>query len=157
MPTTNHNTRNTDKLIKLVMRECPPPVVALDVAATVLNKIISKMPKISSRISTENTSCANLLLNHPKSSNALYIIVVEEMLNIPPRKRLSKLLHPKSCPIVAPTPTIAAIVSELATTGRIPILATFLSENSNPNTNIKKMTPISLHTSMLLWSCTEGI
>ena len=69
------------------------------------------------------------------------MMVVEEILRIPPRNRLSKLLHPMSCPIVAPTPIIESMVSDVATTGRMPILAIFLSENSSPSTNMRNDDP----------------
>jgi hypothetical protein len=48
--------------------------------------------------------------------------------------------------------TIAA-----ARMGRMPIAAIFLIENSKPSENMRKITPMLLHVSIELWSCTVGM
>ena len=66
-------------------------------------------------------------------------MVVEDMASMPPRNKLSVLLQSKRRP------------------GRMPIAAIFLIENSKPSENMRKITPMLLHVSIELWSCTVGM
>ena len=100
MPTTNHRKRKNISLATL-SSICPPS--KLWRTAMVLSITIRTMAKISSKMSTLSTSPVNCFLRRPRSSNALYMIVVDDMAIMHPRKRLSILTIPKADP--TPTPS----------------------------------------------------
>ena len=84
-------------------------------------------------------------------------MVVDDMANMPPRKRQSESLHPSIRPAVLPIPAIKAMTRQALTMGFTPIFTIFLKENSSPRLNIRKMTPMELHVSMLAVSLTVGV
>ena len=139
MPTTNQSRRKNPSFKRLLI-SCVPSKLLL--TAKALKITISRMPRISSKMRTERTPEVNFLVRNPKSSNALYMIVVEDIANIPPRKRRSILLQPKRNPTLLPTPIIHNITQTAATIGPMPIFIILLKENSRPRVNMRNMTPI---------------
>ena len=125
--------------------------------ASVESITISKMPRMSSRTSTLNTFEANFWLRSPRSSKALYMIVVELMASIPPRKRLSILPQPNACPKSEPSMLMAEIIVTAAIMGELPIFIIFLKLNSIPRVNIRNITPMFPHVSTEPRSLTVGI
>ena len=81
------------------------------------------------------------------------MMVVEDMASMPPRNKLSVLLQSKRRPVAPPTPIMQPMTIAAARMGRMPIAAIFLIENSKPSEN----TPMLLHVSIELWSCTVGM
>ena len=79
------------------------------------------------------------------------------MLSIPPRKSLSMLLQPNNEATMPPTPIMQNITMMAVRMGCIPILTIFLNENSRPSVNIRKMTPMSLHSSIPSTLLTDGV
>ena len=114
----------------------------------VLSITIITMARISSKISTLITVEAKPCCVSPISEKALYIMVVELIATIPPRKIQSISFHPKLCPTMIPKTIILKMIVQAAMMGEAPILRIFLIEKSNPNENNKKMTPISAHVCM---------
>ena len=125
--------------------------------AKALNITINRMPSISSMISTEITPEAKRFPLKPMSSKALYMMVVELMLSIPPRKILSIMFQPKSDATIPPMPIMQHITIIAVRMGCIPMRTIFLKENSKPNVNMRNMTPKSLHSSMPPMLLTEGV
>ena len=92
MPTINQRTRKKAIFITEPIICSPsgllPPAMADSIT-------IMTMASMSSSIRTLITMPANFCCRSPISSKALYIMVVELMASIPPRKIQSILLHPK--------------------------------------------------------------
>ena len=150
-PTTNHKTRKKPIFMMLPISCTPSGLFPL---ATVLSITIITMARISSKISTLITVEAKPCCVSPMSEKALYIIVVELIATIPPRKIQSISFHPKLCPTMIPNANIQKMMVQAAMMGEAPILRIFLMEKSNPNENNKKITPISAHVCMSPWSTT---
>ena len=150
-PTTNHKTRK-NPIFMMLPRSCTPS--GLLPLATVLSITIITMARISSKISTLITVEAKPCCVSPISEKALYIMVVELIATIPPRKMQSISFHPKLCPTMIPKTIILKMIVQAAMMGEAPILRIFLIEKSNPNENNKKMTPISAHVCISPWSTT---
>ena len=90
MPTTNHNVR------KNPMRTTDisiAPLSGLSPVAMADSMTIMTIARISSRISTLMTSDAKRCWRSPRSSKALYMIVVDDMASMPPRNILLMSLH----------------------------------------------------------------
>ena len=68
--------------------------------ATVESKTMSKTANRSSTTKMPKTTPAKRWLRRPMSSNALKIMVVEDMESIPPRKRLFMCPQPNASPVV---------------------------------------------------------
>ena len=85
------------------------------------------------------------------------MMVVEDMASMPPRNKLSVLLQSIRRPVAPPTPIMQPMTIAAARMGRMPIAAIFLIENSKPSENMRKITPMLLHVSIELWSCTVGM
>ncbi len=118
---------------------------------------IITMASISSRMSTLITMLANLCCRNPRSSNALYIIVVELMANIPPRNMQSIRPQPKLCPTIIPSAIIQKTMAQVAIKGEEPIFKIFLKEKSSPRENSRNITPMSAHVCMSAMSTTDMI
>ena len=142
MPTTNHSMRK--KPMRSTLPIICPPSGLLPVATAESITIIT-IANTSSNISTLITSDAKCCWRNPISSNALYIIVVELIANIPARKMQSIWLHPKALPTVTPMSIIQKMMVSEAITGAAPILRIFLKEKSSPREKSRKMTPMSAH------------
>ena len=104
---------------------------------------INTMAMTSSSISTLITRPANFCWRSPRSSNALYMIVVDDMASMPPRKMQSVRVHPNRCPVRVPVTIMQKMMVRAAMTGAMPILSIFLKENSSPNEKSRNMTPMS--------------
>ena len=118
---------------------------------------ISTIARISSNIRILSTNPVNCFLRSPRSSNALYIIVVEDMAIIPPKKMQSIRCHPKLIPTPIPKRIIQNIMVQAAMTAVPPTFTIFLKLNSSPNANRRKITPISAQVLILAESITEGV
>ena len=118
---------------------------------------IRSIPSMSSSTSTLSTCEEKRCPRSPRSSTALYIIVVGDMASIPPRKRLSMRDQPNACPASEPSILMEKIIVMAAMTGPLPILSIFLKLNSIPIVNIRNITPMLAHVSMLPVSLTVGV
>ena len=130
--------------------------VWLALTAIVDRTTIMKMPMMSSTTSEPNTSSVNFLPLRPRSSKALMIIVVDEMANMPPKKRLEKYDHPSAVPHSMPAAIMSAISVTAVMTAALPTLSSRTMLNSRPRPNIRKITPISDHVEMPSESATLG-
>ena len=92
MPTINHNTRKKP-ILSTDVNICSPSGLLPPAMAESIT--IITMARMSSRMSTLITMEANFCCRSPISSKALYIMVVELMASIPPRKMQSILPQPK--------------------------------------------------------------
>ena len=82
-------------------------------------------------------------------------MVVELLIDIiPARKMQSISAQPKKRPAIKPKFPIENTMIRLDIIGEIPILRIFLTENSNPRENNKKITPMSAHVCILALSST---
>ena len=99
--------------------------------------------RMSSTIRMPKTSRANSLRNSPIASNALAMIVVEEMDRTAPRKMASIRCHPSHWPASYPTRNMPAISTTAATTAAIPTSRSFRKLKCNPMENISRITPSS--------------
>ena len=124
--------------------------------ATVESNTINNTANRSSTTKIPNTTPANRWLRNPMSSNALKIIVVEDIDNIPPRKRL----------FICPQPCDKPVISRChhtcnngygSTTAVPPTFINFLKLKSSPKANNRKITPISAQIRILSTSVTVGI
>ena len=154
IPTTSHSTRKNTIFITLPSISPPPSCSPLAMA---LNSTIITMARISSRMSTLITRPANCCWRSPRSSNALYMMVVEDIASIPPRKIQSIFPHPKRCPTMTPSIDMKKIVEHVVMIGDAPILRIFLKEKSSPNENRRNITPRSDHRWMLSESTTDAV
>ena len=113
----------------------------------------------ATRSSTTNapmTCVVNFSFLSFKSSNALTMMLVDEIESMHPRKMQSIRCHPKSFPTKKPVVNMMmSSVSTMIAPGP-PTFFSFLKENSRPMANRRNTIPISLHVSTLLWSSTTG-
>ena len=112
----------------------------------VVSMIIMKIPAISSITSVPRTICANFSFFKLYSSYALRIIIVDDILSIPPRKMQSILPHPSRLPTPVPMRSIALMTVSAITNALPPTVAIFLKLNSSPSPNIRNTTPIFAQT-----------
>ena len=108
-------------------------------------------------MSTLSTMLAKRCWRRPMSSNALKMMVVLDMANMPPRKMQSICFQPKAWPVKNPTVIMHRMMEQAAMMGAAPIFMIFLNENSKPRANRRKMTPMSLHRCTFSISVTLGI
>ena len=142
IPITNHRTRKKPIFI-ILPTSCTPS--GLFPLAIVLSITIITMARMSSNMSTLITVEAKPCCVSPISEKALYIMVVELIATIPPRKMQSISFHPKLCPTMTPNVIIQKMMVQAAMIGEAPIFRIFLMEKSNPNEKSKKITPMSAH------------
>ena len=154
IPTTNQSIRKKAILSTLPII-CPP--AGLLPAAIADSITIITMARMSSSMSTLITSPAKRCCLRPRSSKALYIMVVELIANIPPRKMQSMRLHPKAWPATMPSTTMQNTTEHVAITGEAPILIIFLNEKSRPKENRRNITPMSPHVPMSVRSTTDMV
>ena len=154
IPTINQSTKK--KAILMTEPNICSPSGLLPPAMAESITIIT-IARISSRIKTLITMLANFCCRSPMSSNALYIIVVELIASIPPRKMQSILLQPKLCPTQIPSIIMENTMTIVAMIGEVPILTIFLKEKSRPRENKVKMTPMSAHVLMSPSSMTDMV
>ena len=154
MPTTNHKTRKNPMRTTLPSI-CPPSRLAPDANAESIT--IITMASMSSRMSTLITMPAKRCCRSPRSSNALYMIVVELMASIPPRNMQSMRPHPKVCPTVMPSAIMRNTMAHVAMMGDEPILRIFLNEKSSPSEKSRNITPMSAHVWMSAMSTTDMV
>ena len=96
IPKTNHKIKKNTKramLSKSSIVDTSALATAIVVSITIMT-----MPAISSTMSTPKTISVKRCALSFKSSNALIIIVVEDIESMPPKKRLSIWFHPMSVP-----------------------------------------------------------
>ena len=91
MPTTNHTSRKKPNLSNENTNSVPWNLL---LAATAESTTMTTMPSMSSRMSTDMTFTAKWRVMRPKSLNALYIMVVDDMANIPPTNIQLIVDHP---------------------------------------------------------------
>ena len=103
------------------------------------------------------TRPVNCFFLNPKSSKALYMIVVEDIAIMPPRKRQSMRCQPKLIPTPIPNSIMQKIIVQAAMTAEPPTFTIFLKLNSRPSANNKNITPISAHILIFAVSITEGV
>ena len=84
------------------------------------------------------------------------IIVVDDILSIPPRNRQLILLNPSTCPMANPAHIIPPIIIRAVTTAEPPAFISFLNENSRPSENNSAIMPICAQKSILLSVVTDG-
>ena len=137
IPTTNQSTRKK-------------PIFATSIT-------INTMARMSSSMSTLITNPAKRCCRKPRSSNALYIMVVELMASIPPRNMQSMRLHPKACPAIMPSIIMQNTTLHVAIIGEMPIFSIFLNEKSSPKEKRRNITPISPHVPMSALSTTDMV
>ena len=154
MPTTSHSIRKKPILRMEPNIWLPSGLLPLAMADSMT---IMTMAKISSRIRTDITNPANCCCRRPRSSKALYIIVVDDMANIPPRKMLSIWLQPKAWPTTMPSIDMQKIMVTVEIMGEAPIFRIFLNEKSRPKEKSRNMTPMSAHRWIFSWSTTEAV
>ena len=154
MPTTNHIIRKKP-IFNMLPNICPPS--GLEPLAMALSITIITIASTSSNISTLITMPAKRCWRNPISSNALYMMVVDDIASIPLRKMQSIRLHPKACPTNTPSTIIENIMVMAAITGAMPILIIFLNEKSSPKENNKNITPISAQVWMSALSTTDMV
>ena len=150
-PITNHKTRK-NPILAMLPRSCAP--LRLVPLAIVLSITIITMARMSSRMRTLITVGTNPCCVSPISLSALYIMVVELIASIPPRKMQSISFHPKLYPTTIPKVVIERIMVLAAMMGDAPILSIFFMEKSKPNANNRKITPMSAHVCMFALSTT---
>ena len=97
IPTTKQNKRKMPNLTTLSSISMPSTCL---LTATVESNTINNTANRSSTTKIPNTTPANRWLRNPMSSNALKIIVVEDIDNIPPRKRLFICPQPSDNPVI---------------------------------------------------------
>ena len=107
-------------------------------------------------MSTLITIPANFCWRSPRSSNALYIIVVDDIASIPPRNMQFIWLHENSFPTQIPMSIMEKTMVRAAITGALPILRIFLNEKSRPREKSRNITPMSAHDCMFSLSTARG-
>ena len=118
---------------------------------------IITMASMSSRMSTLITMPVKRCCRSPRSSKALYMMVVELMASMPPRNMQSMRPQPKAWPTVMPSTIMQNTTKHVAMNGDDPILSIFLNEKSRPRENNRNITPMSAHVCMLAISTTDMI
>lgn len=129
MPVTNHSTRKKP-IFSTLCSICEPSGLLPPAMAESIT--IMTMARISSRMSTLITMPANCCWRRPISSKALYMMVVELIESIPPRKIQSIRFQPKACPTVMPSVIMHVMMMRAAMTGDEPMRRIFLMEKSSP-------------------------
>ena len=109
--------------------------------ATVESNTINNTANRSSTTKIPNTTPANRWLRNPMSSNALKIIVVEDIDNIPPRKRLFICPQPSDKPVIYPAVIIPITTVMAPMTAVPPTFINFLKLKSSPKANNRRITP----------------
>ena len=84
-------------------------------------------------------------------------MVVDDIANIPPKKRQSIRLQAKSVPTLTPRKIIQKIIVHAAIIADPPTLTIFLKLNSRPKANNRNITPISAHKCTFSLSTTDGV
>ena len=154
MPTINHTPRKKP-IFTTEASICPPSgLLPLAIADSIT---IITIARISSSISTLITIEANFWVRSRISSNALYIIVVELMASIPPRKMQSILPQPKLWPTLMPSIIMQNTMTTVAMMGEAPIFTIFLNEKSRPSEKRVKMTPMSAQVWISVSSTTDMV
>ncbi len=151
-PTTNHSTmkKPMDNTELSICSPSAEPPLAIAPRSTIMT-----MARMSSSISTLITSEANCCCLKPKSSNALYIIVVDDMASIPARNSPFISDHPNIDATALPVSIMQNTMTSAAMMGAMPILSIFLKEKSRPNVKSRNITPMLAHVSMFSWSTTD--
>ena len=154
MPTTNQRMRKNTILAMLPTICSPSAPLPTAIADSITIMTIASM---SSRMSTLITEPVNFCCLRPMSLNALYIIVVELIASIPPRKMQSMRFHPNECPTMMPSVIMQKIMVHVEMTGDAPIFIIFLNEKSSPSENSRNITPMSAHVPTLELSMTDMV
>ena len=157
-PTTNHSTRK--KTMDRSADSSPvssPPVLALSLLATVVRTTIRTMARMSSSMSTLMTSDENCCCRSPRSSKALYMMVVDDMASIPARKSPFRCDQPKSSATITPILIMQNMMVSAAMIGAMPILRIFLIEKSRPRAKSRNITPMSAHVWIFSLSMTDMV
>ena len=153
MPTKNHVIRKKASFKILYISSLPSNSLftAIEERSTII-----KTANISSTINTPNTIVVNCCFRIFKSVNALMIIVVDDIDNIPPKKILSKYVKCNKRPAAYPNNIIPTTITNAVITAEPPTLTNFRKLNSNPKENSKTIIPISAQISILAISVTVG-
>ena len=142
MPSTSHSTRYSTSRPNC-SASAPPE---MDLLTEMVDRmIIMKMPAMSSITSVPNTSWAKSFFRTFSSSKALMMMVVDDMDSMPPRKILSMVPQPMSCPTAKPMASMPPTSTSAVMMAVPPTLASLWRLNSRPRQNIRMMMPISLH------------
>ena len=152
-PTVNHITRKNPSRSMLISIS---PLSTLLLMATDDSNTIITTANRSSHISTANTSEAKRLCFTPKSLNALMIIVVDDIDNIPPKNKLSMFPNPSTLPVTKPNVIMPATITSAVTTADPPTFISFLKLNSSPSVNRSTTIPICAQNSIFASDVTEG-
>ena len=152
-PTKNHMMRKNANFPTLYNISPPSTLLltAIDDNITIINTA-----KRSSTMSTANTIDANFLCLKFISVNALMMIVVDDIDNIPPRKRLLICENPSKCPIIKPPVIIPITIISAVTTAEPPTFTNFLKLNSSPRENSNTTIPICAQNSIFSAVLTDG-
>ena len=152
MPSTSHSTRYSTSSPSC-SASAPPE---MDLLTEMVDRmIIMKMPAISSITSVPNTSWAKSVFRTFSSSKALMMMVVDDMDSMPPRKMLSMVPQPISCPTAKPIASMPPTSTSAVMMAVPPTLASLWRLNSSPRQNIRMMMPISLHVDTASMSASE--
>ena len=153
MPTTNQSTRKKTSLTMLITISIPANCLlaeAVERSTIITTATISWMMSTTIVKSTKGSSLRCI------SSNALMIIVVDDIASIPPRNMLCIVSHPIRKPKIIPTPIIATMPRKAVTKALLPTEVSLRKLNSSPNPKSRKMMPISDQTSISAISLTVG-
>ena len=153
IPTTSHTVRK--KAMRSIEFTIWLPSGELPLA-TALSITIMTMARMSSRMRTLITKPANFCWRSPRSSNALYMIVVDDMASIPPRNMQFIWLQENSFPTQMPKSIMEKTMVRAAMMGALPILRIFLKEKSRPREKSRNITPMSAHDCMFSLSTARG-
>ena len=83
------------------------------------------------------------------------MMVVDDMDSMPPRKMLSMVPQPISCPTAKPMASMPPTSTSAVMMAVPPTLASLWRLNSSPRQNIRMMMPISLHVDTASMSASE--
>ena len=154
MPTVNHNSKNRARLPIFIARSSPSKVLLTTIAGRTTN---IRMATRSSTTKAPKTNWVNFLFFIPKSSKALIIMEVEDMLSIPPRKMDVTQVQPKSLPTRIPTLNITITSVNTVMNPAPPTFFIFFRLNSRPNPKRRNITPIFPQNSTLSTLLMVGI
>jgi hypothetical protein len=154
MPTANQRIRKKPNLPSSHSMACP---LKCWLTATVLSSTINSTATTSSITNTPTTMVAKTCVFSPSSSKARAMMVVELMLMMPPKNRLSMVLQPRAWPTNQPAKHMKATVVSAVMPAVPPTLITFLKLNSKPQAEQQEHHPNSDHTEMLRSSITVGV
>ena len=153
IPPMNHINRKNPSF-NILVTSCMPSKVLL--TAKVDKMTISKTASRSSTTNSPMTLPLNFSRCNFMSSNALAIIVVEEIDNMAPRKMQSICDQPSTLPNRKPTRHIVTNSVKAVIPTVPPTFFSFLKLNSKPIPNSMNTIPISLQVSTLVWSLMTG-